>query len=94
MDNQNISLDADHRGINKFSSETDENFIKVCDRIDAALQFVPTMKSKTVVPSSTVPFARDAKFVGRSDIIGSLDSIYASSDSHIRAALIGLGGVG
>jgi len=51
-------------------------------------------KHKIIAPSSTVPFARDLKFIGREDIIESLDSIFLKSRVHSRAALIGLGGIG
>ena len=52
---------------------------------------VPT-KLKT--PSSTVPFNRDLDFVGRQDILTTLELIFSPQKSHKRVVLVGLGGVG
>jgi hypothetical protein len=42
-----------------------------------------------------IPFPRDSMFVGREDIMANISKIYeAASQSHIRLALVGLGGVG
>jgi hypothetical protein len=47
--------------------------------------------SKLSEPSFMVPFYRDAHFVGRGDLIETIDKIFGSQH---RAALVGLGGVG
>lgn len=42
-------------------------------------------------PTFTVPFQRDSRFVGRTDVIAELHQKLASSR---RVALVGIGGVG
>jgi hypothetical protein len=45
-------------------------------------------------PSSTVPFARDGNFVGRIEIMKSIDELLSTSGNHHRVALVGIGGIG
>jgi hypothetical protein len=47
-------------------------------------------------PSSTVPFQRDKKFVGRQNIIADIEERHkqAAGRHHMRVALVGLAGVG
>jgi len=43
---------------------------------------------------STVPFARDAEFVVRVDVMTDLEAKFSVPLRHQRVALIGLGGMG
>jgi hypothetical protein len=52
------------------------------------------VKTSGVVPSSTVPFSKDHKFVERNAIVNAIDSILKVPERHNRAALYGLGGIG
>ena len=45
-------------------------------------------------PLSTVPFNRDLDFVGRQDILMTLESRFSLQEYHKRVVLAGLGGVG
>ncbi|KAI9730663.1 MAG: hypothetical protein M1834_005631 [Cirrosporium novae-zelandiae] len=50
----------------------------------------PISKSKAV---STVPFQQDRYFIGREDILHELRTILDVQNNHVRAALVGLGGI-
>jgi hypothetical protein len=52
------------------------------------------VNTSRIIPSSTVPFSRDSKFVERDAIINEIDSILKTQKRHNRAALYGLGGIG
>lgn len=45
-------------------------------------------------PTSTVPFARDDNFVGREELLKSIDMVLLQPNRHNRFALTGLGGIG
>jgi hypothetical protein len=49
-----------------------------------------------VTPNLLVPFPRDGMFIGREDVIADIDKTFnrATLQSHVRLALVGLGGVG
>lgn len=52
------------------------------------------VNTSRIIPSHTVPFSRDPKFVERNAIINDIDSILKGQKRHNRAALYGLGGIG
>ncbi|KAH9203853.1 hypothetical protein DL95DRAFT_136592 [Leptodontidium sp. 2 PMI_412] len=54
----------------------------------------PVPVSRKRAPESTVPFARDPNFVGRQDVFTDLELRLCQTNSHSRAVLVGLGGVG
>lgn len=45
-------------------------------------------------PSSTVPFQRDEKFVGREEALERINTVLSRQGRHNRFALTGLGGIG
>ena len=53
-----------------------------------------TPVQKAVRTLSTVPFLKDAGFIGREDILTQLDSEFANPISECWASLYGLGGIG
>ncbi|KAE8329732.1 hypothetical protein BDV39DRAFT_213558 [Aspergillus sergii] len=79
-------LDADHRGLNKFASADDPNFIKFKARFTKA--FSRALKNVKV---TSIPFSRDARFTGRQDILLELDHKLRRSQ---LASLAGIDGVG
>ncbi|KAJ5497806.1 Tetratricopeptide-like helical [Penicillium expansum] len=79
-------LDADHRGLNKFASTDDPNFIKFKARFTKA--FLKALKNAKV---TSIPFSRDARFTGRQDILLELDQKLRRSQF---ATLAGIGGAG
>ncbi|KAH6722574.1 hypothetical protein BKA61DRAFT_667311 [Leptodontidium sp. MPI-SDFR-AT-0119] len=99
-----VHLDADHRGLNKFSSATDPNFRDFCRHFEIALELakgeatgrqpVRPKKLSTLKAVSTVPFEQDKNFIGRKEVISQLDTIYSREEFHNRAALVGWGGIG
>jgi hypothetical protein len=93
-----VKVDADHSHMVKFDAKNNEayktaleylkQFEKECQKI------IPgrfALARRKVFPTSTVPFGKDPDFVGRTDIIDRLDSIF---ETHQRAAIYGLGGIG
>lgn len=46
------------------------------------------------MPISTIPFDRDKQFIGRDDVLKKLEAALSDRQSHQRAALWGLGGIG
>jgi hypothetical protein len=52
------------------------------------------MAQRRALPLSMVPFARDPAFVGREDILEKLTDLLTPSNTHKRAALVGIGGIG
>jgi hypothetical protein len=56
--------------------------------------YLPASKPLRPEASSNVPFSRDAKFVGRINIIADLEAKFSDFICHKRVALVGLGGMG
>jgi hypothetical protein len=50
----NIGLEADHRGINKFESGADPNYIKVLDKLKKLVDSAPDVLKKGTTPSLSV----------------------------------------
>ncbi|KFY95938.1 hypothetical protein V498_03016 [Pseudogymnoascus sp. VKM F-4517 (FW-2822)] len=96
-----IPVDADHSQIVKFDNRNAEAYKTAVGYLKEFEQdarkvvldrFSPTSRKKP--PRSTVPFDRDAKFVGRQDALAALELRFCQSKSHNRTVLVGLGGVG
>ncbi|KAI9933199.1 hypothetical protein MW887_007671 [Aspergillus wentii] len=81
-----VYLDADHRGMNKFASADDPNFIKFKTKFTRA--FIKALKHAKV---TSIPFSRDTKFTDRQDILLELDDKLKRSQ---LASLAGIDGVG
>jgi hypothetical protein len=50
----NIGLEADHRGINKFESNADPNYIKVLDKLKRLVDSTPDVLKRGTAPSLPV----------------------------------------
>ncbi|KAK0716193.1 hypothetical protein B0H67DRAFT_645841 [Lasiosphaeris hirsuta] len=97
-----IPVDANHRDMVKFNSRGDLTYTTVRKILGEFTRDAPAAVQQRYDPQSSgasqapcnVPFARSANFVGREDILASLEHIYNSPDCHHSAALTGLGGIG
>jgi hypothetical protein len=50
----NVGLEADHRGINKFESNTDPNYIKVLEKLKRLVDSAPDVLKRGTSPSLPV----------------------------------------
>jgi hypothetical protein len=86
--------------MNKFSGAESLNFKLVKDVIKQFARdtgkSLRKRRGNQSIPSSTVPFARNERFVGREDVIAAIHEAHPRGTSryHKRAALFGLGGLG
>ncbi|OAL56153.1 hypothetical protein IQ07DRAFT_558137 [Pyrenochaeta sp. DS3sAY3a] len=101
------SIDADHMQMARCSSRGDQGYraisgvLKAFVRQDVAGQQTSPGTVGGVRDGACtsavlfmVPFSRDPLFVGRKDVLAKISRCTAASPAHIRAALVGLGGVG
>ncbi|PGH08105.1 hypothetical protein AJ79_06105 [Helicocarpus griseus UAMH5409] len=103
-----IPIERDHSNIVKFDSKSDSGYSSAIGYLKQFERDAPPVvsnrfnrqlaqSSPTSRPPFTVPFKRNADFVGRRDILERIESILSkmpSSPEHNRAALSGLGGIG
>jgi len=90
-------LEADHRGINKFESTTDPNYIKVSAKLKRLVDSAPDILKRNQAAPNTgfriIPYGQNDKFTGRESVSANLTALL-SKRGHQRVALHGLGGVG
>ena len=99
---QSIPIEATHRGLNKFESVEDENYVRVRREIQNTLDHIKKKKIEEHVRHEfAVPFRIRGipvigTFVGRQDIIDRMeDCLLSGSEQRLRVlALQGLGGIG
>ncbi|KAF8454692.1 hypothetical protein BDZ91DRAFT_786504 [Kalaharituber pfeilii] len=91
----NIGLATDHRGLNKFQSREDQNYLKVLKRLKGLVDGAPEALKKAASKEGlwVVPYSQNKLFTGRQNISEQLRKILSGS-GHRCAALWGLGGVG
>ena len=100
-----IFLDTDHSGLNKFGGEDDENVLLVLPEIRRMVEGGASIvadrhRAKSIhlpKPFKVLPFGRNKDFVGRQSQLNQLVKILHTDNTEedcLRAALVGLGGVG
>ncbi|CAD6593296.1 MAG: hypothetical protein ASARMPREDX12_007021 [Alectoria sarmentosa] len=89
------TIPADHMGMTKFQHSSQVGYERLSDRLK---RWVDVIRGNMVLaqPDAVVvmPFAQDRDFVGREDILTSLDEGFSQPTSLRRMALAGLGGIG
>ncbi|KAH0552892.1 hypothetical protein GP486_006908, partial [Trichoglossum hirsutum] len=95
---EQIPVDADHEEMCKVIDREDDVYEKIFKRIRRMIKKQGSTHLNDSLPRSPfiIPFPRDSMFVGREDIMANINKSYeqAALQSHIRLALVGLGGVG
>ncbi|KAF8249136.1 hypothetical protein K440DRAFT_641496 [Wilcoxina mikolae CBS 423.85] len=101
---QNIGLNTDHRGINKFESVDDKSYIRVLPKIRKLVDDAPatlrrandcTWQESFKKGHRMVPYSQNIDFIRREDLSARLVKLLASPKTgHHRVALSGLGGTG
>ncbi|KAH8769342.1 hypothetical protein BGZ57DRAFT_929661 [Hyaloscypha finlandica] len=93
---EEVMLDTDHRGLNKYGSRKNTNYQKVVEQIKETYEYaLQTSTSKAnVEPTINVPFSQDKRFVDRDGIAHEICTHILKFDEHKRLAVVGLGGMG
>lgn len=89
----NVGLAADHRGMNKFESSKDPNYVKVLERLKGILDSsLENRKAVALTVKETnenhpghefsaykriIPYSKNTNFTGREDICAKLDDVLA-----------------
>ncbi|QKX54876.1 uncharacterized protein TRUGW13939_01966 [Talaromyces rugulosus] len=97
-----VPLHADHSRIVKFDTRNAAGYRTALDKLRQFAQNAPSVVAARFMqaryrlqPCSTVPFKKDPMFVGREDIIQTINKkVRVIGQGHERMALIGLAGVG
>lgn len=99
---ESIPLEATHRGLNKFASEDDENYVRVKRALQTNLEYIKKRKAEEherhifAVPFRIRGVPVIGAFVGRQDAINQMeDFLLPVAEQRLRVlALQGLGGIG